>query len=137
MWPAELIGFLHAMVCTKEGREALKNVDETGVPHRGLRALLAEAKTAQGNGSLRDQVRLYLQNLGVKFDPVKPVFENVAAHAEGAASAEKRKGPLQAEVRLLVTELYDCTRVPAIGWPSDRIKNLVRRIVETQETLTP
>lgn len=135
MWPAELIGFLHAMACTKEGREALVAVDETGVPHRGLRGLLAESKTGGGNGSLRDIIRLYLTNLGVKFDPKKSVFENVSAHATQASAAEKRRGPLMAEVRSLATELYECTRTPTIGWPSERIGHLVRCIQEVQEML--
>jgi hypothetical protein len=135
MWPAEMVGFLYAMACTKEGRDALAKVDETGIPHGGLRALVAEARTGNGTGSLRDLVRLHLQDLGVKFDASKAVFDNVGQHVENLTDRQKRRGPLCSHAKSLVAELYDHTRGPTTVWSSDRIKHLVRCVTETMETL--
>lgn len=135
MWPSELIGFLYAMSCTEDGRKALRNVDETGIPHMRLRAVIAELKGGNGTASLRELVRLAAQEMGVAFDPQKATFDNVAAHVEKITAREKKEGPLRAEVRSLVSELYECTRNPGISWPCGRIEHLVKRVQEMQETL--
>jgi hypothetical protein len=133
-WPPELIGFVMGMCCSKEGRDALAKADELGVPHRGLRAVVREAHTGNGTLAIREHLRLYLQALNVTVDPRKGVQESVGDHVAALCDKGRRTGPLRAEVRNLVAELYDATR-HTVAWPCDRVDNLVRKLQEAKETL--